>query len=119
VLRWLCCVWWWLGRFGWLSGFIGSVGFPAAVLLAWVVALVEFVGGILILIGLWTRPAALLVSIEFVVILLFFVRQNLGFGVGKAELEILILAVALALLALGAGEKLNLEKAWFGKEVWE
>ena len=102
-----------------LSGFIGGVGFPVPVFLAWVVALIEFAGGILILIGLWTRPAALLVSIEFIVILLFFVRSNLGFGIGKAELEISILAVALALLVAGAGEKLNLEKAWFKKEVWE
>jgi len=101
-----------------LSGFIGGVGFPAPLFLAWIVALIEFVGGIAILVGFWTRPVALAVGIEFIFILLFFVRDRLGFGVGKAELELLILALAVTLLFTGAGRKFNLEKHSTGKEVW-
>jgi len=101
-----------------LTGFIAGVGFPAAALLAWLVALIEFVGGIAILVGFWTRPAALAVAVEFLFILVFFVRDKVGFGVGKAELEILIFATAIALLYTGAGPKWNLEEHVTGKEVW-
>jgi len=99
-------------------GFVGTV-VPATIapLLGWIVALVEFVGGILIILGLWTRIAALFVSIEFVVILLFFLRSKIGFGAGTAELEELILVVALFLLLAGAGSKFNLEKAWFKTDL--
>lgn len=41
------------------AGYIGSVGLPAGVLLAWAAAIVETVGGIAILIGFQTRLAAL------------------------------------------------------------
>ena len=99
------------------TGLVGTV-FPAAPLFAWIVALIEFVGGILILTGLWTRIATALVSVEFIVILLFFVRDNLGFGIGKAELEILILAASIALFLSGTG-KWSLEQAWFGEELWD
>jgi len=100
------------------SGYIAGAGFPAALFLAWVVALIEFVGGIAILVGFWTRPAALAVAVEFIFVLLFFMRDKLGFGIGKAEFELLIFALAITLLLTGAGKKFNLEKHVTGKEVW-
>lgn len=40
------------------AGYIGSVGLPAATLLAWLAAIFETVGGIAILIGFRTRETA-------------------------------------------------------------
>lgn len=50
-----------LGKFadiGGTAGYIGSVGLPAATLLAWLSAIFETVGGLAILIGFRTREAA-------------------------------------------------------------
>lgn len=46
------------------KGFVGTVeslGFPAPTLFAWAAALAEFGGGLLLALGLLTRPAALLI----------------------------------------------------------
>lgn len=67
---------------------------------ATVVALTEFAGGIFLLFGFLTQLVALLVAIEFLVIV-FTVKRGKGF-VGGNEFELLILAAALALLTLGS-----------------
>src|SRR3989338_4222058 len=75
---------------------------------AWVVALTEFLGGILILIGLFTQLTVLVLAIEFLVII-FWVRHGQQL-VAKSEapsmsreFDFLILAALLALLVLGPG----------------
>ncbi|MGC9602895.1 MAG: DoxX family protein [Minisyncoccia bacterium] len=68
---------------------------------ATVVALTEFVGGIFLLFGFLAQLVALLVAVEFLVIV-FTVKRGKGF-VGGNEFELLILAAALALLTLGSG----------------
>ncbi|WEX08481.1 DoxX family protein [Chelativorans sp. AA-79] len=40
------------------AGYFGSIGLPAASLLAWVVGIIELAGGLAILVGLKTRMAA-------------------------------------------------------------
>jgi putative oxidoreductase len=51
-----------LGKFqGGIPNFAGAVqslGFPAPTLLAWIVALLELVGGLLVVVGLFSRVAA-------------------------------------------------------------
>lgn len=81
-------------------GMIGGMGFPAPALLAWLVALVETVGGILLAIGLLTRPAALLIVVNFIVI--FFVVLG-GAAFGDRELELLYLVGSLFFLFAGPG----------------
>ncbi len=39
------------------------MGFPFPLLFAWIAVLTEFIGGILLILGLFTRPAALLNAI--------------------------------------------------------
>src|SRR3989344_1433020 len=78
--------------FGGLVGtttFFSNVGIPAASIMAVVVAVVEFFGGIAILTGLFLRPAALLVAIQFTVIVLMkFLPTRLKVdSFGKAELD--------------------------------
>jgi putative oxidoreductase len=76
-----------------------EMGFPLPLLFAWAAALSEFVGGLLLVIGLATRPAAFFVACTMAVA--FFVRHDANFGEG--EKAFLILVAALALLLIGAG----------------
>jgi putative oxidoreductase len=48
-----------LTNIGGTAGYFGSLGLPMPVLTAWVVALLEFVGGLAVLVGFQTRLAAL------------------------------------------------------------
>lgn len=81
-------------------GFVGKLGFPAPSLFAWAAALSEFLGGILLAIGLFTRPAA------------FFVLFTMGVAAFKVhaadpylkkELAFLYGVIALAFTLVGAG----------------
>lgn len=87
------------------AGYLQSLKVPAPLFFAVVVALVEFLGGIGLIVGLLTRWAALFVSIEFIVAILLVGPQK-GFTKGALtgyEFDVTILAGALALLILGAG----------------
>lgn len=83
------------------AGFFGSIGIPLPGLMAWVVALVEFIGGLLLIVGAYIRiPAILLVIIMVVAIL----TTKLGEGWNAARLDVLLLLASLALFYTGAGK---------------
>ncbi len=94
-----------------VSGFFISIGFPG-----WMGAFVgsmELLGGVLLLIGLFTRYAALIISIIMVVAIL---KLKLTKGIINGfELELALLGGALALLLLGPG-KLSLDNDLLKKE---
>lgn len=93
------------------SGFLSSLGVPAASFAAIVVALVETLGGLLILLGLWTRVAALLLAINMgVAILLVHIGKGFSVGNGGYEFALVLFLSALALLVGGAGEKWALDE---------
>ncbi len=75
-------------------------GIEPALPLAYVVMVVETIGGIMIAIGLLTRPVAVLAVIEFLVII-FVAHWPRGYGVGVGGIEyplmwgLMLLAVAL------------------------
>ena len=77
-----------------------SLGFPAPELFAWAAALGEFAGGILIAIGLLTRPAAFLIVCTMATA--FFLRHAADPYADK-EMALLYGVVGLALLIAGAG----------------
>jgi len=81
------------------AGMLTNLNFPLPVLMAWVVALLEFVGGLALLVGLFTRYVASLVAIQFVIILLFVKK----FAFPASDVDLLILGIAVALALLGAG----------------
>lgn len=92
-----------LGKLPPSEGFLGMVsrmGFPAPLLFAWLATLAEVGGGLLLAVGLLTRPAALLIVGEFVVI--YFIAQAGQDFVGR-EKELLFLVGALFFLLAGAG----------------
>jgi putative oxidoreductase len=87
-----------------VSGFFGSLGFAPATFWAWVVALVETIGGAMVLIGLWTPIAAMLLAIVMLVaILRVHISNGFFVGVGGIELAFANLMMALSLKGLGAG----------------
>ena len=89
-----------------MVGGVSSMGFPAPALFAWLAALSEFGGGLLLALGLFTRPAALMVVLTMAVAA-FRVHANdpwfmTGQG-GAKEPALLFLLPALALLFTGSG----------------
>lgn len=92
-----------------VAGFFGSLGIPAPAVMAWVVTIVELVGGICLILGLLTRLWAALAAI--VMLTVFFTAKagaplvNMSGEPGPAlELEAAILAGAVALLLIGPGK---------------
>lgn len=89
---------------GWQDMLTG-LGFPAPVILAWFVLLLELLGGAALIVGLLVRPIALLFAIEMIVSSVT-VKLDLGFapqGATGIELDLALLAAALALVILGPG----------------
>jgi len=91
-------------------GRVGGMGFPAPLLFAWLAAIAEFAGGILIAIGLLTRPISLLVFLHFVVVVFV---AHAGDPLGDRELPILFGVIALALALIGPGR--YSADAWLGR----
>jgi uncharacterized membrane protein YphA (DoxX/SURF4 family) len=86
---------------GAFSASVARLGFPAPYLFAWAAALSEFLGGICVLIGLFTRYAALAISIVMIIAV---TRVHLHQGlIGGYEYPLVLLAVAAAVMLTGAG----------------
>lgn len=81
-------------------GRVGEMGLPAPGLFAWLAALAEFGGGILLALGLLTRPAAFLVFGNFVIITLM---AHAGDPFTDREKGVLFGAIALLYVLAGAG----------------
>jgi len=61
-----------IGNFAGTAGYIGSVGLPLPEVGAAIAILVEVVGPILLIVGLFTRPAALVLAVFTLVATVFF-----------------------------------------------
>ncbi len=81
---------------------MARLGVPLPPVAAVVVTLVEFVGGILMLVGLFVRPVALLIAFEMLVAMLL-VHRPRGFFNPGIEYPLVLACVNLALVFLGAG----------------
>lgn len=84
----------------WMAGF-QSMGFPG--FFAYVAGIVEFFGGILLIAGLFTRIAGLLIAGEMAVAVLK-VHLHKGLtGPGGYEFPLALAATSFGLMVLGAG----------------
>jgi putative oxidoreductase len=84
-----------------VQGFFADTGIPLAGVMAWVVAIVEFFGGILVVLGAYARIPYLLLAIIMVVAL---ITTKLGGGFGPARLDLMLLLSSLALFLMGSGK---------------
>jgi putative oxidoreductase len=94
---------------GELTGLLGKLGLPAPALFAWLVALLESVGAVLLMVGLATRFVALGLAVDMLVAIVtvkirmvkapFTSTQQ----VQGWEFEFALMAMALALVFTGAG----------------
>ncbi len=84
-----------------VEGFFGNIGIPLPGLMAWVVAIVEFVGGILILTGTYIRIPAILLAIIMIVAI---ITTKLGQDFSAYRLDMMLLLVSAALALMGAGK---------------
>lgn len=93
-----------------MIGFFSSIGLEPAALLVNAVGLVEFLGGILIALGLLTRPAALAATITTATAALYF-HLPLGFYVEEGGVEFSALwAVVLLMIAVRGGGRISLDR---------
>lgn len=92
-----------LGKVPPQEGFVGMVdgmGFPVPVLFAWLAGIAELFGGILVAIGLLTRPAALLATINMAVA--FFIAHG-DDPFRESELAMIFGFIMLTIVFTGSG----------------
>jgi putative oxidoreductase len=79
---------------------VGEMGLPAPELFAWLAALAEFGGGLLLALGLFTRPVALYVVAHFVIVVTL---AHAGDPFGPRERPLLFGFIALLFALAGPG----------------
>ena len=89
------------GEFGvaGFAGFLTKLGVWWPLFFAWVVSLVEFFGGIGVLLGILTRPLALLIAIDM--IFAFYLTKK---GLPKGDVDFALFGIAAALVLAGSGK---------------
>jgi len=87
--------------------FLGQLGIPLAGFFAWVVTLLEFFGGIALVIGFLVTPISLLLSFHMLLGIILVHAPNgfyvVGPGQGGLEFNLLLIAALLGLVFVGPG----------------
>ena len=96
----------WFGGMGFtrFSALFDQLGYKPGAVWVTIVALTELVGGIMLILGLFTRFAAAGVVIFMINAVWFTSAKGFFWTAGGSEFSILILAVALVFLVRGGGE---------------
>jgi len=92
-------------------GFLTSLNVPFPLVSAWLTGLAEGVGGVLIILGLLTRPSAIAVAIAMVVAAFVAHGDEL---LDKGELALVYLAAMIAIIGFGSG-KFGIDRLLRGK----
>jgi len=94
-----------MGLFGWFGGIPPSGGPSPLMSQAWIGAVLQFFGGLLVAIGLFTRPAAFVISGEMAVAYFQFHQPKALFPIqNEGGGAILFCLIFLFFAAHGAGE---------------
>lgn len=103
-----------------LGGVIGGFGqmhVPLPQISAPVVSFVEFLGGIALVVGLFTRAAAILLAIDMVGAIVFVHGRNGFFLPTGYEYPLLLLASNVAILIAGPGRYAIDDRLWSSREA--
>ncbi len=96
----------WFGGYGLegTAGWMTSIGLEPGLLMATLAGGAEFIGGLLLLVGLLVRPAAFMLAVTMVVAIVSVHLQN-GFFLANEGYEygLALLAVSVGLMFRGAG----------------
>jgi putative oxidoreductase len=97
-------------------GFFTSLGIPAPTVAAWVVTMLEMVGGLALILGIFTPVLAALFAVEMAGVI-YFAKRGQGFFAPKGfELELTLLVASLALALSGPGA-FSLDKVFRRRRV--
>jgi putative oxidoreductase len=89
--------------FGAVAAYLARVGIPAPLAAAVVVTLVEFLGGLALLLGLFTRWAAIPLAVNMAVAIITVHLRNGFFLPNGYEFALTLLGANVALILLGSG----------------
>ncbi|MFQ5678031.1 MAG: DoxX family protein [Gemmatimonadota bacterium] len=96
-----------IGGVGFTTQMLGELGFPAPLYWAWLITVLEFFGGLLLIVGFLVTPIALLLCVEmFLGIVLVHAAGGwyvIGPGHDGVEFNVVLIAALLTLVFAGPG----------------
>ncbi len=100
-----------------VAGFFTKIDLFATPLLAYLVPLLEFVGGIAILLGVFTRFLSLWVIVQFGLLTIYVLPMLMDKGWNDIRLELLIVALGILLITNGPG-RWSVAAKFFPDKKW-